>query len=385
MKRRREEEVNKTNLSGSSSGSDTSSSESSEEAPALALDQHGRIAGAYGEINYNFQCYNSIFQSESQWSKTSISALIEDCKVSFTAREVNESADYSDGETFFVPANSLPTTNIERLVLDIFRCHTENMTYDPKRSGAEWWSLVVDAEDGGVGFHWDKDYGMEEHGVSIFPHLATVTYLGEVEAAPTLILQKVAPPMYHEDVSGPCGDKALLSWPEHGKHIVFDGRFLHAAVPEMIHLKNGASKEASNTNKKRVSLLVNIWLNHLPRDAHPIAQSFKQKLSCEGLSLETSSTSRKPLVNLALATDMSKYAMKVDPGKKNKIMRWDFTHSSEKYSITVPVPVIGASGGSGGSQDTGPSEVVLGKKLRQATTLQFEFDAPSVRPNVSKI
>lgn len=355
----------------------SSSSSESEEAPELALDQHGRIAGAHGQINYDFQCYQNILESQHCWSEANLSALIEDCKVCFTAREVNENEDYSDGETFFVPASSKPTTNIETLVLEIFRYHTKNMNYNPELSGAEWWSLVVDAEDGGVGFHWDKDYGMEEHGVSIFPHLGTVTYLGEVEAAPTLILQKVAPPMFHEDVSGPCGAKALLSWPEHGKHIVFDGRFLHAAVPELSQLNSGESRRTVG-KKKRVSLLVNIWLNHLPRDAHPIAEKIRKKLS-PALSLQASTALEEPLplINMSGAADLSECTINVDSEEKKDVKTWKFTHSEYQYSIMVPIPVQEL-----GEKD---SKSDSRKKSGHITTLQFEYNSPTNRPNVARL
>ena len=38
-----------------------------------------------------------------------------------------------------------------------------------------------------VSWHWDKDYSLEQQGVSISPHLATVTYLSDL-GAPTLMV-----------------------------------------------------------------------------------------------------------------------------------------------------------------------------------------------------
>ena len=42
-----------------------------------------------------------------------------------------------------------------------------------------------------AGFHWDRDYGLEEsEGLCLYPHLATVTYLSDV-GAPTIVLNDV--------------------------------------------------------------------------------------------------------------------------------------------------------------------------------------------------
>jgi|TARA_B100001142_G_scaffold7578_1_gene7520 hypothetical protein len=51
--------------------------------------------------------------------------------------------------------------------------------FDPSRSGAEWWTQVIDARDE-IGTHWDKDYGLESANVNVHPQIATVTYLRRV-------------------------------------------------------------------------------------------------------------------------------------------------------------------------------------------------------------
>eukprot|EP01035_Chromulina_nebulosa_P018091 gene18091-23740_t len=52
---------------------------------------------------------------------------------------------------------------------------------------AEWWTQVIDSNDD-IGFHWDKDYGIEEStSFNLFPHLGTVTYLSDY-GGPTVVL-----------------------------------------------------------------------------------------------------------------------------------------------------------------------------------------------------
>ena len=372
-----EEASSATSESGGEDSSAPSESEVSDEdvdedAPQIALDQHGRIVGAFGDINYNFQCYDKIFSKNSIiWTNESITSLCSDCRSCFTARAVRDSADYSDGETFFVRADTVPSTIIENFALSVFREHTKGMTFDPQRSGAEWWTLVVDADEGGVGFHWDKDYGMEEHGVSIFPHLATVTYLGDSVGSPTLVLQKTAPPMYDADVSGPCGSEAMLSWPTHGKHIVFDGRFLHAALPwgtESVQ----SSSSSSVRGKSRVSLLVNVWLNHLPRDAKPISTALKSKLSSTVSGVDAASAPQGKLeadqpssssfkrrriekdrppaspqdrshsfslnFNQCISLHSEDTQVVVSEEHALEQVEWDFVHNDKNYNVRMKIP-----------------------------------------------
>ena len=56
-----------------------------------------------------------------------------------------------------------------------------------RKSGAEWWTQVIDTDDD-IGFHWDRDYGEEEkHGKHIYPAFGTVTYLSSL-GGPTVVL-----------------------------------------------------------------------------------------------------------------------------------------------------------------------------------------------------
>ena len=110
--------------------------------------------------------------------------------------------------------------------------------------------------------------------------MATVTYLSDA-GVPTLILDKTSPPPSDKEKSSLNGNvnKAWLSHPSFGKHVAFEGRFLHGAPGEYfpsVAIKSNDTSEPKakklkvdeNTSLsvlchgKRVTFLVNIWLNH---------------------------------------------------------------------------------------------------------------------------
>jgi hypothetical protein len=116
-------------------------------------------------------------------------SFLSDCSLVFTARTKDDSDGYSTGSTFFLPCLMKPRCALEALAERIFRAHVHslgeckdaedgkiNLLYDPERSGAEWWTLVLDTpsgdapptddedkyddeEDDEVGLHFDADYG----------------------------------------------------------------------------------------------------------------------------------------------------------------------------------------------------------------------------------
>lgn len=122
------------------------------------------------------------------------------------------------------------------------------------------WTQWISVDDS-IGWHWDRDYALEaEHGISVHPALATVTYLSDV-GAPTLIFENAAPVLASDEP--PSGARALhASWPKAGKHVSFDGRWLHGAPDGVPALTSGPS--AGGARAHRATLLVNVWLNHKP-------------------------------------------------------------------------------------------------------------------------
>ena len=247
-----------------------------------------------------------------------IPSLISDCekaylKVKTTTK--NAGITYETNATYWVGADAAPTTAIEQLALDIFEFHTRGHhgTFDAQRSGAEWWTQVVDA-DREIGFHWDRDYELQrEEGFCVHPHLATVTYLTDVGGAPTVVLPAASPldaTTVAEACSGPIRH-AHACWPVRGRHLAFDGRLLHGAPTALAPRpptdatqsepsarpasgngsaggRKGKRKAAGgksqakstdgpdgseSTTAVRVTLLVNIWLNHIPSGADPLHEA----------------------------------------------------------------------------------------------------------------
>lgn len=274
----RADESSSVSESGSESSDedheDSGSADDSEsEAPELAVDQHGRVVAQIPSSCYRFRSFSGVFAED-----TALSLRADCCKAARSVRDVHSESEYSEGQTFWIGANDTPRCSLERLAQDVFRLHTgvEGCAFDAERSGAEWWCLAMDAESSQVAWHWDKDYSLEQSGINISPHLATVTYLSDV-GAPTVMIDKTCSTDYSADISGDA-HTAFLSRPAFGKHIVFDGRFLHAAPGELSlwadssdHLSQsqrspsaGEGASAAGTAAQpaqRVSFLVNIWLN----------------------------------------------------------------------------------------------------------------------------
>ena len=270
--------------SGSESGSESSdedredsgssADESESEAPELAVDQHGRVVAQIPSSCYRFRSFSGVFAED-----MAPSLRADCCKAARSVRGVHSASEYSEGQTFWIGADDTPRCSLERLAQDVFRLHTgvEGCAFDAGCSGAEWWCLAMDAESSQVAWHWDKDYSLEQSGINISPHLATVTYLSD-EGAPTVMMDKTCSTDYSADISGDA-HTVFLSRPAFGKHVVFDGRFLHAAPGELSLWADSSDHQSQSQRSasareegasaaaiaaqpaQRVSFLVNIWLN----------------------------------------------------------------------------------------------------------------------------
>ena len=176
----------------------------------------------------------------------------------------------------------------------------------------------------GISFHWDKDEDLRilcGGNTYIHPHLSTVTYLTDI-GAPTMALNIRVNQMTGEYIvpgeTATRGDdnnnnnndnnntgnddkvQGFLSWPKFLKHLCFDGRYLHAAPSDI--MEEGAfqkqcqlppeqgtdqddTKAKTADQKKlqrrhrRVTFLVNIWLNYKPFDVKPFPDTMISKLS----------------------------------------------------------------------------------------------------------
>lgn len=165
-----------------------------------------------------------------------------------------------------------------------------------------------DESDKGICFHWDKDEDLRllmGGKMYIHPHISTVTYLTDI-GPPTMALnyrvnaltgEYIIPTKRNEKDYGGEDDtnnndnasdntshvvEGYISWPKKGKHLSFDGRYLHAAPADL--MKKGLfeeqieipievsdddntdhlQKEQKKRRHRRVTFLVNIWLNYKP-------------------------------------------------------------------------------------------------------------------------
>jgi len=244
----------------------------------LTLDEDGRIPGGIAEapcpprLDYSFRSFGEAL--DASW----LPPLIKDCKIAFTARTQEGGAAYSAGETYFIPAASQPRCALEGLAQSVFQLHTSHLSpgqdYDAERSGAEWWTLVMQGQDD-VGFHWDRDYELEGgSGVLVHPHIASVTYMAAVGGC-TLVTDHVSPTSSDESLEGVVRH-LLVARPAGGKHMSFDGRLLHGAPAE------ANVWEVPNSDPEappRVTFLVNIWLNHTPLSAGLLPEATLKQLS----------------------------------------------------------------------------------------------------------
>ena len=163
-------------------------------------------------------------------------------------------------------ARATPRTAVEQLARDIFLLHAKGRTYDADVAGAEWWvqSRELSTSADAIDFHWDKDEELKaDSNVFVCPTISTVTYLSKCGSATV-----ICPTSISEDgsISSMDIDCLYISWPEIGKHVAFDGKFLHAAP-----FKGGAGL--------RTTFLVNIWLDRKPEGLTMFPASMVSKLS----------------------------------------------------------------------------------------------------------
>jgi hypothetical protein len=208
-------------------------------------------------------------------------------------------------ETLTNSSSSSKLCELEYLAWHIFRRHVAHYfgeyQSDSKDGsatnsimGAEWWVQVkpistapvvtpnakeFDAFENdsdsieAIDLHYDKDEEMaDSFGLGIFPSLSTVTYLTESEnVPPTIVFSR----RYDEDSENIAN--MFINHPATTKHIVFDGRLLHGAPSHVLlrqqmpnQMKNISDDEVVTGNEDpiaptmRITLLVNIWLNHKP-------------------------------------------------------------------------------------------------------------------------
>eukprot|EP00038_Savillea_parva_P017373 m.228080 g.228080 ORF g.228080 m.228080 type:complete len:351 (-) comp37455_c0_seq1:30-1082(-) len=264
---------------------------------AVDVDQDGRlIAPGYTDLNYTTRALHNTMANVDAHTMDSV---LRDCEAVFCS------------ESFWIGASERPRCTLEDMAMQIFNHHVSEAgpAVDRATSGAEWWVQVRRPDDdlgGSVGFHWDKDEdAVDSDGLNIFPHLSTVTYLAgdATMAAPTVVVDAVAGPHYGGPLTSEV-TRTFISRPEVGKHLAFDGRFLHGAPADLVadettavdsstvhaagHIRGShsgprlkAQRTAGNQPRRRgphdavlsaapapssvrVTFLVNVWLSYQP-------------------------------------------------------------------------------------------------------------------------
>lgn len=223
--------------------------------------------------------------------------------------------------TFWMSPSSKPRFSLEQMALDVFHHHVPaGYKYDPATSGAEWWiqlrpsppglgryamhdsaSNTNKEEDmskaGGISFHWDKDEDLRilaGGDLHVHPHISTVTYLTSI-GAPTMVFHRRIHNVTGQWIEHCCDDnddEAYISWPNQGKHLSFDGRYLHAAPVDLMRpgaFQNQIQVPAKQTTPqqqkvlirrhRRCTFLVNVWLNYHPYNVEPFPETMIDKMS----------------------------------------------------------------------------------------------------------
>lgn len=274
-----------------------------------------------------------------------LNILREDCKVAFTSRAVESGDSYSNGTTFFVPCLMAPRCTLERLALEIFQHHTKGIEYNPQTSGAEWWVLYLHTIDD-VGFHWDRDYGIElEENRMVHPYLGTVTYLSSV-GGPTVFLDMPGDTAAEEFENFPLS-ACRVSYPKPGKHVTFDGNLLHGA-PSSLHPaatessdseeseeEEGSDEDSIPEGEARVTFLVNIWLDHHPTQAEPLPADLVPSLSNDSLI--------RMQFESGEVTSISSCRHPED-GSSVSLSSWNLPANDQRYQILIPLPTVESLG-----------------------------------------
>lgn len=243
----------------------------------VMLDGDGRVFGVdYHDMEFGFRAYRDFVPSKH------ISALVADAAV--------VDSPMCPASTFWVACEDMaqPRCALEALAAAVFRTHTSDVgadAFDEGTSGAEWW---VQTGNKSPGLHWDKDEACREtSGIFVHPATSTVTYLtgneGNDTDAPTLVFDNLTVPEIARHGAGVPGNlrpdpecrRVFASWPRRGKHVAFDGRLLHGVFPEL----TPGEATGDPASGSRVTFLVNIWLNHRPRDVRRLPDDVARALT----------------------------------------------------------------------------------------------------------
>lgn len=308
---------------------------------SLRLDQDGRTTYDPAVVATPSSATSSSLHSSVDYSSKTVLTKLADvsgAKASDLLDDLLFDAEIADcallPRTFWMPAEGMkPRCRLEQMAMEVFHKHVpvEGYTYDKSTSGAEWWvqirpspaagrySMLADASSSstsgendntcsngkdddmstsGISFHWDKDEDLRlamGGNLYIHPHLSTVMYLTDLGAPTAALNYRVDPTTgaYIEPNSQGENSTAYISWPKQGKHLSFDGRLLHAAPGDLLKggefaeqckcdftgISDEKEKHVVQRRHRRVTFLVNIWLNFKPINVQLFPEGMIDKLS----------------------------------------------------------------------------------------------------------
>ena len=155
----------------------------------------------------------------------------------------------------------------------VFDLHTSNLAFDAAISGAEYW-VQSHVEAGGrapngIALHRDFDLGVLEEdgrGGDRVGNISTITYLTSSEnSMPTLIFTDFEIATAAGGAWG-VAKEAWAVYPRAGKHVCFDGALWHGVPPAVVY-GGPMPARVGVPGARRVTLLVNVWLDRVPRKA----------------------------------------------------------------------------------------------------------------------
>jgi hypothetical protein len=211
----------------------------------LVLDSEGRVDGTAGACETSVEVWDDWLRGGSEVLRSAAHAAAWPLAAG----------------SFWLPADATPRCELEQLAASVMRFHASKEALAREIAGAEWWANVTRSETvsraegayGDIAMHWDKDERAHASlGLFVQPLLSTVTYLTDA-GAPTIVLPGVRPTAEGGYGAAPALHAEVVP-PRTGRHLRFDGRWLHGA-PAALNAGGEAPYE-------RITFCVNVWLGH---------------------------------------------------------------------------------------------------------------------------
>merc|ERR1712096_309914 len=140
-------------------GGESESSESS-----LQVDQDGRVCCVEGPLTRSISFEPPVRVFDNFVPAEHVGMLRECCERCFEIKPGRKGR-YSSGKTFWADWGQAPRCELEALALNILERHCPEPA---AAAGVEWWTSCLDSE-AEVGWHWDRDYTLEDSGVNLHP------------------------------------------------------------------------------------------------------------------------------------------------------------------------------------------------------------------------